>query len=67
MHTNVKGLKYKTEKIKTHAKENRYGYFRSGETKKSTAGSSRRMKEKTGEIRRQNEMLKREMQKSTNA
>lgn len=28
MHTNVKGPRYKTEKIKIHAKENRKGDFR---------------------------------------
>lgn len=36
-------------------------------TEKITAGNRRRMKEKTGEVGGQNEMLRREMQKSTNA
>jgi len=37
------------------------------ETEKSTTGNRGRMKEKTGGTRGQNEMLRSEMQKSTNA
>lgn len=52
---------------KKNIKENRKEDFRRREAEKSTAGNRRRMKEKTREVGGQNEMPRREMQKSTNA
>lgn len=68
MHANVKGAKHNREKKeKICSKENRKEDFRRRETEKSTAGNRRRLKEKTREVGGQNEMLRREMQKSKNA
>lgn len=68
MHTNVKGAKLKTERKEKYMlkKIERKIFRKKRETEKSTAGN-RRMKEKTGGEGGQNELLRREMEKSTNA